>query len=277
MVDNPGRATLSSIVNLDMDDPNATDISPESFFAIPIMESLTPRAPGRRGEHGIVGVITAFVEWRHYFRGLLPDEVIGVHAIVENTCGLDGEQQVFSFDLSGPNVTFMGAMDIHDWVYDDLEITVNLTSALFGNETADGGSAADIDCQHVVRLFPSDQMKEFYMNVAPIVYAGFVVFVFVLTAGVFILYDWLVERRQGKVMDSATRSNAIVSSLFPENVRGRLMAEAGAGSGGSVGGDLDASDAGDDPEDITRDQILTTRPIADLFTDCTVLFAGKFI
>ena len=271
--DNPGRATISNIVNLDMSDPNATDISPESFFAIPIMDTLSPKPSSpRKGDNGIVGVITAFVSWSDFFKALLPDTVIGVIAVYENTCGQDGDGQVFSFELSGPNVTYMGGQDIHDWVYDDLEITINVTSALFGNETVDGRSAADIDCQHTVRLFPSDALKETFTNVAPIVYAGFVVFVFVLTAGVFVLYDWLVERRQGKVIDSATRSNAIVSSLFPANVRGRLMAE--AGSGGSVGGDLDPTDAGDDPEDITRDQILTTRPIADLFTDCTVLFAG---
>ena len=273
--DNPGRAAISNIVNLDMSAPNKTDISPESFFAIPVMDTLSSSPPS--GENGIVAVVTTFVAWREYFKGLLPDEVIGVVAVVENTCGEDGEGQIFSFDLSGPNVTYLGGMDTHDWVYDDLEITVNLTSALFGNETVGGGSALDLGCQHTIRLFPSDLLKETYTNVAPIVYAGFVVFFFVLTAGVFILYDWLVERRQGKVMDTATRSNAIVSSLFPENVCGRLMAEAGVGSGGSVAGDLDASDAGTDPEDITRDQILTTRPIADLFTDCTVLFAGKFL
>jgi hypothetical protein len=46
-----------------------------------------------------------------------------------------------------------------------------------------------------------------------------------LTTMVFVVYDCLVERRQTTVMTTATRSNAIVDSLFPANVRDRLMAE----------------------------------------------------
>lgn len=37
----------------------------------------------------------------------------------------------------------------------------------------------------------------------------------------------MVERRQKLVMNTAARTNAVVKSLFPENVRGRLIEEAG--------------------------------------------------
>ena len=40
------------------------------------------------------------------------------------------------------------------------------------------------------------------------------------------LYDRIVERRQALVLKTAVKSAAIVSSLFPENVRDRLMDEA---------------------------------------------------
>jgi hypothetical protein len=42
------------------------------------------------------------------------------------------------------------------------------------------------------------------------------------TSLVFLLYDRLVERRQKKVMSTAVQSSAIVSSLFPSQVRDRL-------------------------------------------------------
>ena len=37
------------------------------------------------------------------------------------------------------------------------------------------------------------------------------------------IYDCLVERRQALVLSAARRSNQIVNSLFPENVRDRLL------------------------------------------------------
>jgi hypothetical protein len=46
--------------------------------------------------------------------------------------------------------------------------------------------------------------------------------IFVFTALVFYLYDVTVENRQKRVMQSAVRSSAIVSSLFPSSVRDQL-------------------------------------------------------
>jgi hypothetical protein len=50
----------------------------------------------------------------------------------------------------------------------------------------------------------------------------------VFTSLVFLLYDRLVERRQ-KVMSTAVQSSAIVSSLFPSQVRDRLFPIDGEG------------------------------------------------
>ena len=47
--------------------------------------------------------------------------------------------------------------------------------------------------------------------------------IFIFTACMFVFYDRLVERRQALVMHKAIQTNAIVTSLFPENVRDRLM------------------------------------------------------
>jgi hypothetical protein len=46
--------------------------------------------------------------------------------------------------------------------------------------------------------------------------------VFFFTSLVFVLYDYIVQKRQAKVMASAIRTNNIVSSLFPLSVRDRL-------------------------------------------------------
>jgi class 3 adenylate cyclase len=87
----------------------------------------------------------------------------------------------------------------------------------------------------------------------------------------FCFYDRLVERRQSLVLRKATQSGAIVSSLFPKNVRERLMQDNEADKKRNfmapnhrlknfLGGDVETNDDG-------------ARAIADLFPHCTVLFA----
>ena len=70
-------------------------------------------------------------------------------------------------------------------------------------------------------------------------------------------YDYIVHRRQHRVVKAvAMKHEGLVSSLFPENVRKQVLSQALAGDGLSPGKN-DSSDA----------------PIADLYLDCTVLFA----
>ena len=49
---------------------------------------------------------------------------------------------------------------------------------------------------------------------------------FVLMVCTFGAYDFFVNRRNRKIVDAAAKFNSIVSSLFPENVRERLFADA---------------------------------------------------
>lgn len=56
-----------------------------------------------------------------------------------------------------------------------------------------------------------------------ILYAVIVSSVFCLTFISFVMYNWLVERRQEIVLEQAVQSTALVSTLFPEAVRDRLL------------------------------------------------------
>lgn len=64
---------------------------------------------------------------------------------------------------------------------------------------------------------------------------------FVITV-IFLIYDWLVERRQSVVVNIATKSTAIVENLFPAQVRDRMLQnieenkmKAGGNNGGGGG------------------------------------------
>ena len=87
---------------------------------------------------------------------------------------------------------------------------------------------------------------------------------------VFLLYDRYVEHRQKVVLSTAVKSNAIVSSLFPENVRDRLMDEAIRPQ--TDGYDKRSSDMFRVQGD-TSAYLKTSKPIADFFPSVTCIFA----
>jgi hypothetical protein len=91
---------------------------------------------------------------------------------------------------------------------------------------------------------------------------------FVFMAAAFFLYDWFVQTRNKKVIRAAARSNAIVSSLFPSNVRDRLLADQ---DGGHKHKNLQGFLSGRD--DTSDDQIFKTAPIAEFYPETTILFA----
>jgi class 3 adenylate cyclase len=95
--------------------------------------------------------------------------------------------------------------------------------------------------------------------------------IFVVTALMFLFYDRLVERRQQLILSKAVQSTAIVASIFPKNVRERLM-QANENdkddNDGAPNHRLTSFLSGD-----SNDNEDNLEPIADLFPNCTVLFA----
>ena len=104
--------------------------------------------------------------------------------------------------------------------------------------------------------------------------------IFVFTSVVFVLYDLLVERRNKVVTDTAIKSATIVSSLFPNVVRDRLYEDeenkkerinkSTFGIDSQVINFLQSDPVSDHPN---RAIVPGSKPIANLYPDCTVLFA----
>ena len=80
-------------------------------------------------------------------------------------------------------------------------------------------------CRYSIRVYPSQEFEDSHYTNTPWVYAVVLLALFFLTSFVFLMYDWVVQLRQKKVMKSAMASGAIVSSLFPEQVRNQLYQE----------------------------------------------------
>jgi hypothetical protein len=82
-------------------------------------------------------------------------------------------------------------------------------------------------CPYTLITYPSATIEAQYVSKNPIYFMVGALCIFAFTLSVFLLYDYMVERRQRKVMSTAKRTNAIVSQLFPSVVRDRIYATEG--------------------------------------------------
>ena len=94
----------------------------------------------------------------------------------------------------------------------------------------------------------------------------------------FFVYDLFVFKRNENLLQQAAQTTSIVMCLFPENVRDRLMKPGVLANGSKRRDSMSTSQTrrlqgylnGAEEEDAAE-----APPIADLFPNCTVLFAGE--
>jgi class 3 adenylate cyclase len=125
------------------------------------------------------------------------------------------------------------------------------------------------------KIYPSSEFEASYRTNTPRNFAIVVALTFVLVAAVFFIYDVFVQNRNEKLITSAAKSNAIVTSLFPDNIRKRLMGQPDANTKKtpyhlkSFLLDGDDSKGGNGNDGANK----VSRPLADLFLETTVMFA----
>jgi Adenylate and Guanylate cyclase catalytic domain len=196
---------------------------------------------------------------------LLPDDSTGVLAIFDSPCS-----HSFTYEIRGPNAVYLGIGDQHDENFAYLgERRVLRTNS--------GIPLNDEYCPVTLHLYPSLAMKDHYTTNYPIIFTFSVILIFVATSLVFIVYDYHVERRQKRVLSSATKSSAIVSSLFPSQVRDRLYAvdsvpERRARSSRQSMRNM-MQPLVSDKTVHTRTGDISGNPIAELYPETTVFFA----
>lgn len=89
---------------------------------------------------------------------------------------------------------------------------------------------------------------------------------------IFLLYDLFVERRNRKLIASAARSNAIVTQLFPGNIRDQVIAEqeekqvSKASAKYHLKSFVDGKSDGMEKKEVSQ-------PLAELFLETTIMFA----
>jgi hypothetical protein len=249
-----GEAVLSEVLNLIDPTPLDQIKADQSMWPVSYMTAPIFKTPDEGAD--IVALLTAELPWHSYFTNLIPEGIDGIYLVVRNTC-----EQEFTYRIDGPEVAYLGPTDLHNTGYDNLEVTTEFTSF-----------KSIADCTYSFHLFPSEEFEKTYQTNDPLVSSAVIFSVFMLTALVFVIYDFLVERRQKKVLTSATRTGALVNSLFPATVRDRLMddaCEAHASKG------EDTFTVSQDKEETVGSksvEVYKTKPIADVFQKTTVMF-----
>ena len=219
----------------------------------------------------IVGYLAAILPWRVFFEDILAMETEPISIVMENTC-----EEVFTLEIQGQNVTVVDESDQHDAKYDNMGFTE--TFAEFANPPQqiieDVAGLGEI-CIYSISAYPTSKMEEAYRTKKPIWYAVVVLCVFLSTSLYFLFFDSLVKKRQNKVMATAIKQNAIVSSLFPKNIQAKMMAEVEANHTLSTVGKAGLRNfLRDDDDDKERERLEDkSKPIADLFPDTTIMFA----
>jgi hypothetical protein len=153
--------------------------------------------------------------------------------------------------LHGSEVEFLGLGDLHDSKYDGDKVTANLADSYPDKSLLENTAG---HCVVSIDIYSSDTFQESYSSNVPMIVALVAALVFVFKACLFGLYDLIVQSRNQKVTTAALRSNAIVSSMFPESVKERLLA---------------ARESQSNERD--ENGMFKGKPIADLYPEATVL------
>jgi class 3 adenylate cyclase len=235
----------------------------------------------------LVGLLIAIVRWTDYLQARnLPSKANGIVCVLANEC-----DQEFTFHIVNSKVIYLGEGDLHDDAYDQLEESVDLShvgeDAGTDGFTYSGVTVGKNYCEYSLYVYPTTQVEASYMTNKPLIYTVVVVVVFAVTSFIIAYYDALVEKKQRVLVTRAVRSHQIVSSLFPSNVRDRLF-----GDNSKNDSEAELTEAHPSASQPLHRPLVTeklrlknflhageyneeksSKPIADLFAHCTVLFA----
>ncbi|CAB9528546.1 Receptor-type guanylate cyclase gcy [Seminavis robusta] len=274
---------FATLLSIKYAKPTEYQGDPFSYVFFPIFNNFDHN-------HTSVAVLFTVINWATFFENLLPDNIMGVTLVLENGC-----DQPFTYTINGPEVVFQGPGDLHDMKYDEFMRTASFKE--LENRTKSASDVSNInfaldsnECPYSIRIYPSQAYVNMHTTATPETITTAVAGIFIFTALMFLIYDRLVERRQKIILSKATHSTAILSSIYPKNIRDRLLEDAerkdkeGNGSGkkngnnsnspgdfmapnhrlksflsGSAAGSMDGTSGG--------------QPLADLFPHTTVLFA----
>jgi hypothetical protein len=194
---------LSSYVpHLDLEEV----MQPVFEFQFPILADAHEKIQWMDGkyakeDHEVVAIFSINMYWSSMISDILPEGSVGVLVVFESAC-----TQTFTFEVNGPVATYLGTGEHHDPKYDDMTIGSLVSDLiLFSNQhsTYSGFPLDESYCPLYVSVRASAKMEAAHTSNTPWIFALVTACVFFLTVMTFMLYNYVVERRQKIVLKSA--------------------------------------------------------------------------
>jgi len=243
------------------EDPN----EPFADMYYPVIDAIDDVLIKVTNKTEALGVVAFSFYWRHTLKHILPEKSRGIVIVFQNPCG----NQSFTYQIDGDEPNFLGFGDLHEEQFDDMSVT----RKLFGLTNRDGlytGRPMTTDfCPYSLSIYPSSIMEAKHLTKDPVIYTVVVALIFLFTSALFLAYDLFVNRRQRLVKQRALASGAIVSSLFPDQVRNQLYEDnekQNIRKNASPGAEFLAMSASLDGSELGR-------PNAHLYENTSVFFA----
>jgi hypothetical protein len=215
----------------------------------------------------VVGVLFTAIYWRFMMNQILPENIHGIVCVLENSFG-----QKCTYEIRGREAFVLGQDDFHDSSYDYVERSIDLVTYLQDSAGPESRSytAAQVNGEflnYTLRIYPSSEFEAIFVNGDARTNSIVIALIFAVAICLFLVYDCCVQRRQRIVLERAVRSTAVVSSLYPANIREHII-----------------NDQGNDPTErskrghtflrsTVKESSLNAPPLATKYPDCTVYFA----
>ena len=218
--------------------------NPHAYIMEPVFDSFEENAT-------MVGFLLSLTSWDNLFNNILPQD-IRVICVLESSCGA-----TLSFELIGGWEQFIGYGDLHDPTFDAYARTLDVER--YPQEIIDAGACVD----HVT-VYPTEALHGKYHTSKPMIYTIAMVLAFLTTGVLFLVLDRLIMDLQRQTTAEAKRTRDLVTAMFPANVRDRLFEnEEGEQRNFKRKENVDSP----------YEDVIKSRPIADLFPAATIMFA----
>ena len=239
----------------------------ERYRSDPMSAMVYPVFDGFTQDRKVVGVLFTAMYWRFLMNEILPENIHGIICVMENSLG-----QAHTYEIRGQDSFYLGDGDRHDSKYEHLGRSIDLVSYLRQSAGPESRSftAAGVSgdfLNYTLRVYPTNEFREIFVTDEAAWESAGVAMVFVVAIFIFLVYDCCVQRRQRIVLERAVRATAVVSSLYPENIREHIIND---DSNTLV---KNASRGNAFLRSEVQESALVVQPLASKYLNCTVYFA----
>eukprot|EP00977_Amphora_coffeiformis_P013811 scaffold3732_cov147-Amphora_coffeaeformis.AAC.2 len=175
-------------------------------------------------QENVIGAISGEFAWRNFMTAVFPAMAEHVLVVIENSCGPNIS---YSIDPIPNRLVKIGDGDVHEdefsdmvlsSTYEEFEATVNYAAS----RKPDYTKVMEY-CRYKYHIYPRSSFKDEHITSDPWLFSSVAAAIFLFTGMTFFVYDLIVAFRQRAVMATARQTHNIVSSLYPKEVRQRLM------------------------------------------------------